>query len=74
MDYHITCPECNRIITNDPLIEAAAKEENLGSSSITCECGHKISFWAISAQLRKQHTLGGKISALFHKKGPEKKA
>jgi hypothetical protein len=67
MEYYVICPECKRTI-HDPLIEKAAKEENLGSESVTCECGHKISFWAISAQLRKQKTLGFKIISLFQGK------
>ena len=71
MEHYITCPQCNRKISNDPLIEAAATDkgyvgkENLGSKYLTCECGNNISFWAITAQLRSQKTLGWKIKNLF---------
>jgi hypothetical protein len=70
MENYITCPECKRRISNDPLIEAAAEKgyqgkDNLGSQYITCECGNNITFWAITAQLRAQKTLGWKIQNLF---------
>lgn len=68
MERIIICPNCDRTISNDPLIEAAANEENLGASFLTCECGERISFWAISAQLRDQKTIGWKIRRLFARK------
>ena len=63
MENQIRCPKCNSTIANDPLIEAAAREEYTETGSITCECGERISFWAITAQLRKQKTLGSRIRA-----------
>ena len=54
METHITCPHCKKKIENDPIIESAAKGEDKGSTSIICECGEKITFWAVTAQLRDQ--------------------
>jgi hypothetical protein len=70
MENYIICPQCKRKISNDPLIDAAADKgylgkDNLGSKYITCECGNNVSFWAITAQLRSQKTLGSKIKNLF---------
>ncbi|MBN2387144.1 MAG: hypothetical protein JXB85_08990 [Anaerolineales bacterium] len=61
MENYITCPSCKKTIANHELIEAAAKKENLGSSFLVCDCGERITFWAITAQLRGQKTLGAKI-------------
>jgi len=56
MENQITCPECKRTIANNPIIDSAAKGEDhaLGSEFVVCECGERISFWAITAQLRGQ--------------------
>jgi hypothetical protein len=56
MEHQITCPACNRTITNNPVVESAAKGEDhmMGSEYVICECGERISFWAITAQLREQ--------------------
>ena len=56
MENQITCPQCKRTITNDPVIDSAAKGEDhtMGSGYVICECGERISFWAITAQLRDQ--------------------
>jgi transcription elongation factor Elf1 len=70
MENYITCSQCKRKISNNPLIDAAANKgyvgkDNLGSQFITCECGNNITFWAITAQLRAQNTLGSKIQNFF---------
>jgi hypothetical protein len=56
MENQITCPSCKRTITNNPVVESAAKGEDqaMGSEYVICECGERISFWAITAQLRDQ--------------------
>jgi hypothetical protein len=56
MKNQITCPECKRTISNNPIIDSAARGEDhaLGSEFVICECGERISFWAITAQLRGQ--------------------
>ncbi len=56
MENQITCPACKRMITNSPVINAAANGEDhtMGSEYVICECGERISFCAITAQLRDQ--------------------
>jgi len=56
MENQITCPQCKRKISNNPVVDSAAKGENhaMGSEYVICECGERISFWAITAQLRDQ--------------------
>jgi hypothetical protein len=61
MENQIRCPKCNRTISNDPIIDSAARKEYARAGSLTCDCGERISFWAITAQLRKQKTLGSRI-------------
>jgi len=67
MDNQITCPNCKRIIANNPVIEDAAKRQGSDRQSITCECGERITYWQIADQLRKQKTLGTKIQKLFRR-------
>ena len=61
MENQITCPHCKKTISNHPLIKAAATGEGQTAQFIMCDCGEKLSFWAIAAQLREQKTLGWKI-------------
>jgi hypothetical protein len=58
MEDQITCPACKRTITDNPVVDSAARGENhtMGSEYVICECGERISFWAITAQLREQKT------------------
>jgi hypothetical protein len=69
MENQITCPHCKRTISNNPVIESAAKGEDKGSTFFICECGEKITFWAITAQLRDQKKLGRRFQNWFHKLG-----
>lgn len=61
----ITCPSCGKIIVDDPLIATAVTGEGQTSEYILCECGERITFWAITAQLREQKTIGHRISNWF---------
>ena len=63
MENYITCPSCNKTLSNDPIIEAAARKDYTESRSITCECGEKITYWNIVAQLRTQKTLKFRLRA-----------
>ena len=56
MENQITRPRCRRTITDNPVIDAAAKGEGQYTTAqfIICVCGERISFWAITAQLREQ--------------------
>jgi hypothetical protein len=67
MENQITCPACKRTITNDPVIDSAAKGEDhhMGSQFVTCLCGERISFWAITAQLRDQKKPVAKVLTWF---------
>jgi len=67
MENQITCPECKRTISNSPVIEAAAKGEGhtMGSEYVICECGERISFWAITAQLRDQKKPAERVLTWF---------
>jgi hypothetical protein len=73
MENQITCPHCKKTISNNSLIDAAANGEGQGSQFILCDCGEKLSYWAITAQLREQKTVGWKIlnwfRALSHSQG-----
>ena len=61
----VTCPECGRIIANDPLIALAVSGEGQASQFIKCECGNQISFWAVTAQLREQKKFSRRVGDWF---------
>jgi hypothetical protein len=67
MENQITCPNCKRTISNNPVVDSAAKGEShaMGSEFVICECGERISFWAITAQLRDQKTPVKRIQDWF---------
>jgi len=67
MKNQITCPHCKRTISDNPIVDSAATagEHKMGSDFIICECGERISFWAITAQLREQKTFGRKFQGWF---------
>ena len=66
MENQINCPNCKRIIANNPIIEDAAKRQGSDIQSMTCECGERITYWQITEQLRRQKSFGSKIGNLFH--------
>jgi hypothetical protein len=65
METYVTCPNCERTISNDPIIDEAATGAGSASRSINCECGERITYWAITAQLRKQKTVGSRVQKWF---------
>ena len=67
MENQITCPACKRTITNNPVVDSAARGEDhtMGSEYVICECGERISFWAITAQLRDQQKPVEKVLNWF---------
>ena len=67
MENQIICPACKRTITNDPVIDSAANGEDhrMGSQFVICVCGERISFWAITAQLRDQRKPAAKLRNWF---------
>ena len=67
MENQITYPHYKRTITNNPVFDSAAKGEDKGSTFFNCEYGEKITFWAITAQLRDQKKPMARIKNWFHK-------
>ncbi len=65
MENQITCPKCKKTITNDLIIEDAAKGEGSNKRWITCDCGERITYWQITAQLRDQKKPGRRIQKWF---------
>jgi hypothetical protein len=69
MENQITCPHCNKTISDDPLIDAAARKDGSGEDSIICECGERITYWAITTQLRDQKKPVARILKWFRSFG-----
>ena len=65
MENYVICPNCYKTISNDPIIDAAARKDYSESRSITCDCGQRMTYWAITAQLREQKTLGRRFQNWF---------
>jgi hypothetical protein len=67
MENQITCPACKRTITNNPVVDTAAigGDHTMGSEYVNCECGERISFWAITAQLREQKKPATRLLSWF---------
>ena len=52
-------------MSNELIIDETATGAGSAARSITCECGERISYWVITAQLRKQKTVGRRIQQWF---------
>lgn len=61
MENQIVCPHCKRTISNNSIIDDAAKRTGSDTQSLICECGEKITYWQITAQLRDQKKIGWKF-------------
>jgi hypothetical protein len=61
MENQIACPNCKKTISNKPIIDEAAKGEGSHAQSMVCDCGERISYWSITAQLRDQKTIGSRF-------------
>ena len=57
MENQIVCPHCKKTIANRSIIDEAAKGEGSDTQSIVCDCGEKITYWQVTAQLRGQKTI-----------------
>jgi hypothetical protein len=70
METSIVCPNCKKTMSGNAIIAEAAKGEGSDTQSVTCECGEKISYWQVTAQLRDQKTVSYRfqkwIRALLH--------
>jgi hypothetical protein len=73
MENQIVCPHCKKTISNNSVIDDAAKGTGSDTQSINCDCGEKITYWQITAQLRDQKTLGWRfqnwVRTLSHSRG-----
>ena len=58
MEHQITCPNCQRKITGDPIIEDAAKGLGSDNRFILCECGERISYWQENPDLLSRPLQG----------------
>jgi len=65
MENQITCPHCQRIIFDNPLIDDAAKRRGSVTQILICECGERITYWQITVQLRDQNKPVGKTLNWF---------
>jgi hypothetical protein len=66
MENEIICPHCQKTIANNAVVDSAAKGENLGSTFVICDCGERITFWNITAQLRDQKTVDKRLQNWVH--------
>jgi hypothetical protein len=58
MENQIVCPRCKKTISNLPIIDDAAKNEGSNKQTLLCECGERLTYWQVRAQLREQKTFG----------------
>lgn len=65
MENQIVCPNCGRTISNNPMIEDAIKGKGSDTQSMNCECGERITYWNMAAQLRDQKSLGRRFRTWF---------
>lgn len=61
MENQITCPHCQRKISDHPVVDSAAKREGADTQFLLCECGERITYWQITAQLRDQKKIGFRL-------------
>jgi hypothetical protein len=66
MENQITCPNCNKKYADNPVIEDAAAGKGSAMQFIICECGERMTYWQITAQLREQNTFSHKFKVWFH--------
>lgn len=61
MEKQMVCPNCGKVLTNNSMIEEAARGEGSDTQSMNCECGERITYWNITAQMRDQKTFGSRF-------------
>ncbi len=57
MENQIVCPKCKKTLSDNPIINQAIKGEGSFTQSMRCECGERVTYWQITAQLRAQKTF-----------------
>jgi len=65
MENQIVCPKCNKTTSNTALINEAANGEGAFTQYMRCECGERLTYWQITAQLNKQRTIGRRFKNWF---------
>ncbi len=65
MENQISCPHCHKAISNNSVIDSAAKQEGSDKQFLVCECGERITYWQITAQLRDQKKISIKVINWF---------
>jgi hypothetical protein len=65
MINQVACPNCKKIYTNNTIVDQAAKGEGSDTQSIICDCGDRITYWQITAQLRDQKKMGRRFQNWF---------
>jgi hypothetical protein len=58
MNNQAACPKCKKIFANNSIVDDAAKGIGSDTQSIICDCGERITYWQITAQLRDQKKMG----------------
>ena len=61
MENQIVCPHCKKTLSNSSIIDDAAIGEGSDTQSMMCNCGERITYWQITAQLRDQKSMGRKL-------------
>ena len=54
MENKIRCPNCNKTISNNSVIDDADNGVGSVTQSIKCDCGEEITYWQITTMLRDQ--------------------
>lgn len=66
MEAQIKCPHCDKIILDDQVVDATINGTGRGSDYMVCDCGERITYWGMTAQLRNQKKLGIRAQNWFH--------
>ena len=66
MENQIICPHCKKTISNNSIIDDAVKGTGSDTQSIICDCGERITYWQITAQLRDQKKSGKRFQNWLH--------
>jgi hypothetical protein len=66
MEKQIACPNCNKKYANNLVIEDAAAGKGSSMRFIVCECGERMTYWQITAQLKEQNTISYRFKNWIH--------
>jgi hypothetical protein len=70
MENQIICPKCKKMIVISAIISDEAQGEGSFSRHLLCDCGERISYWRIAAQIQEHKRMSWKfqnwIQSLSH--------